>query len=114
MIHKVFKYLCLILLLCSFNAFATGNWYEAGDLHKADIKTWKISSYENKLATASDWAISIPSIKSAIQSSGDFDTAKIYAHTLVTCMDTTLDGVELTGDLVDLALSCMAVLGWLE
>lgn len=37
----------------------SSEWYEGGNLHQATVKTWRQSSYSNRLATAADWFVSI-------------------------------------------------------
>jgi hypothetical protein len=34
-------------------------WYKGGTLHQATVKSWLESSYQNRLATAGDWFLSI-------------------------------------------------------
>ncbi|MDD2391220.1 MAG: hypothetical protein PHP23_16030 [Desulfobacterales bacterium] len=51
-------FLCFFALVIP-NAVYSSEWYEGGTLHQATVKTWKQSSYSNRLATAGDWFVSI-------------------------------------------------------
>ncbi len=112
--NKVNKiYVFLVLTFFSTIALA-GNWYEGGTLHKSNIPSWKAATYENKLATASDWALMSPSVKSTVQNSGSIDTAKTFANELVTCIDTSTESVKLSSSTTEIVASCMALMGWLK
>ncbi|MDO6527374.1 hypothetical protein Q4519_16975 [Motilimonas sp. 1_MG-2023] len=112
---KPSHFLILITLLLNTGyVFAQAPWYEGGNLHKSSIVAWKNASYENKLATSADWAIVSPRIKNIIEKSGTMDTNKTFARELVTCIDTATAAEDLSGETVDIALSCMALMGWLE
>ena len=106
-------YVLIVLSFFSANTFAK-NWYEGGTLHKSTIPSWKAASFENKLATASDWALISPSVKSIVQKSGNFNTAKTFAKELVSCIDTATKGIKLTSKTTEIAVNCMALMGWLK
>ncbi len=48
---------CFVLLTST--PIYSSEWYEGGTLHPATVKTWRQSSYSNRLATAGDWFVSI-------------------------------------------------------
>ena len=67
---------------------ANSKWYKNGSLHEATVKEWSQASYENKLATAADWAISKPLIKDKVKN-GSMDDLKTIAVNLVDCLNET-------------------------
>ena len=93
---------------------ATRKWYEGGNLHNADLATWKTASYENKLATAADWAIITIRVKNDFNKSGNIDIVKPLAISLVKCIDTATSGVEtyVQDKPYEIAVVCSALMGW--
>ena len=69
-------------------------WFQGGNLHSATVAQWKKASYQNKLATASDW-LTATKWKGHLNSPGDFDRLKLKAQLLVECVDETVVGLEL-------------------
>ncbi len=106
----------ILLAFCIICAilFAAKQWYESGNLHDADVSTWKTVSHQNKLATASDWILISPRIKAELKSSGSIDSNKVYAEELVACIDSSLEGVNVSFGAADVAASCMVLMGWLK
>ena len=104
----------LSFLTISLTPAIAGNWYEGGSLHNSTAQIWKASSYENKLATAADWAIKAPKIKATVRRSGNINTLRKYAVELVSCVDTTVNGAEISDETPTIAASCMILLGWLK
>jgi len=66
---RIFIYIVVpFFALIISNVVYSSEWYEGGNLHQATVKTWRQSSYSNRLATAGDWFVSItkshnPSLK---------------------------------------------------
>lgn len=90
-----------------------GKWYQGGTLHRASVNEWNNASYSNKLATASDWASTRPTIKAKVRNSGDIDTLRPYATELVECIDNAAAGKGYSNMRVsELAASCMILMGW--
>ena len=88
-------------------------WYEGGTLHNVQAPEWKAATAENQLATAADWAIKVPSVKSQVQASGNIDSARPFAAQLRTCVSKAVEGP--TGDSQDsatIAASCVILMGW--
>ena len=104
----------LSLLIVMTPLWATaGKWYQGGTLHRATVNEWNNASYSNKLATASDWASSVPNIKAKVRNSGDMGTLRFYASELVSCVDNAAAGKGYSNMKVsELAASCMILLGW--
>ena len=65
-------------------------WFQGGNLHRATYGRWKIATYQNKLATASDW-LAATLWKGHLNSYEDFDRIKMKAHKLVKLMDGIID-----------------------
>ncbi|MEA2014623.1 MAG: hypothetical protein U9N38_04890 [Thermodesulfobacteriota bacterium] len=61
----IFPVLVVFFLAIPFVVYAGGKWYENGTLHSDSVAEWNRATYANKLATASDWAITRPQIKAA-------------------------------------------------
>ncbi len=92
-----------ICIIASFFALIVSNpvysseWYEGGNLHQATVKTWRQSSYSNRLATSADWFVSItklhnPSLKRKIDnlSTSEYLVAlKQFAVQLEKCVSDT-------------------------
>lgn len=112
--NKVNIFFILVVFAFLSGAAWAGNWYEGGTLHKSNVPTWKSAAYKNKLATASDWALTSPSVKTVVQNSGDINTAKKFAAELISCIDTATEGIELDGSTAAVAASCMVLMGWLK
>ena len=77
----------------------SAEWYQGGNLHRATVKTWKQSSYRNRLATAADWFVSItksnnPRLKRKLDSlstSQYLSTLKKFAIQLEKCVSETVN-----------------------
>lgn len=109
-------FIVILITLLSTIAFAQ-EWYKNGTLHGSTIKIWKQSSYDNKIATSADWVLAgSKSIKSKVVNSGDIDNLKPYAKELVVCIDgATKDHSNWdSSTATDVAVSCMAQMGWLQ
>ena len=94
-------------------AVSRSKWYNGGTLHKATVNQWKRSAYSNKLATAADWAITIPKIKAQVMRSGNIDTLRPFASELLICVDKAGAG-EGYGNMsvAELAAGCAILMGW--
>lgn len=91
----------------------SSRWNEGGTLHKARVIAWKNATTNNKLATSADFAATASFVSSRVSSSGDFDTLKIYAKQLNSCIDEALLGpINDNADIRNTAATCMVVLGW--
>ncbi len=69
-------------------------WFQGGNLHKATLAQWKSATYQNKLATASDW-LSATKWKGHLNSPSDFDKIKVKAQMLVRAVDKVVAGKEM-------------------
>ena len=88
-------------------------WYVGGNLHKANIKEWKNATGQNRIATASDMALSVPSIKIKVQQSGNIDTAKIYATELSECINKATEEQNTEHLKVsEIAAQCIVLMQW--
>lgn len=58
MTRLVFGVFVVAILLFSSNVIYA-QWYQGGTLHRASIAEWMAASYENRLATAADFVVSI-------------------------------------------------------
>jgi hypothetical protein len=92
------------------------HWYEGGALHKSTVAQWKKSSQANKLATAADWVIAVPKIRTLAEGSSNMDVIKPYAQELVLCVDKATDDHTNAdqSNTAELAAVCMALMGYLE
>jgi hypothetical protein len=72
-------------------------WFEGGTLHNATIAKWKSGTYQNKLATSSDW-LSATVWKGSLNSPSDFDKLKAQAQSLVAAVNAVVT-VEKTDSL---------------
>lgn len=111
---KIFIAILIILIPVSVSA---KEWYEKGTLHRSTIKEWKQSTHENKVATSADWVLAgSESIKSKIMNSGNMDNLKPYSEELIVCIDGATKGHNNwdNSSTTEVALSCMALMGWLK
>jgi len=103
----------LILFFSPLMVCAGGNWYENGTLHRSSVAEWNKASYSNKLATAADWSITRPQIKTKVKNSGSMDTLKPFAIELVTCINEAAAGKGYANmSATELAAGCMILMGW--
>jgi hypothetical protein len=65
-------------------------WFQGGTLHQATAAQWKAATYENKLATASDW-LAATTWKGHLNSPRDFDRLKGKAQLLVNGVDEVIN-----------------------
>jgi hypothetical protein len=88
------------------------NWYEGGTLHYATVAEWKNASYVNKLATAADWAASSPKGKELFKATGDVNSLKPYALSIISCVNeaTAGEGTE-NMKIAEIAASCLILMG---
>ena len=102
-----------ILLAVPLVIIAGGSWYSGGSLHKATVGQWKTASYDNKLATAADWAVTHPTVKSKVQKGGSMETLRPFAVQLMLCVDEAAAGKGYDSTSVaQLAASCVILMGW--
>ena len=98
------KNILVWLIISSFtliisNPTYSAGWYEGGNLHGATVKTWKQSSYRNRLATAADWFVSItkshnPKLKRKLDrlpTSQYLSTLKKFSAQLEKCVSDTVN-----------------------
>ncbi len=69
-------------------------WFHGGNLHNATVAQWKGATYQNKLATASDW-LAATEWKGHLNSREDFDRIKVKAQMLVRAVDKVVTGKEM-------------------
>ena len=86
------KIILFILVLFIPTSVCAKNWYEGGTLHTKSALEWQVASYENKLATCSDFVSTAwqnksfkPEIQSKITS---MDVVKVLSKELVKALDT--------------------------
>jgi hypothetical protein len=87
-------------------------WYEGGNLHHADLATWKKASYENKLATAADWAFATLFVKRIYYQSKSVEVVKPFAIYLVECIDKETSGIDTQDKPYEIAAICSVLMGW--
>ena len=51
----VIVFICFLFVGYSF----AGDWYKGGTLHKSTLSEWCKASYQNRLATCSDWIVTL-------------------------------------------------------
>ena len=73
--------------------FPRKQWFQGGNLHRATVVQWENASYQNKLATASDWLVATR-WKEHLTSPDDFDRLKLKAQMLVNAVDEVIAGQE--------------------
>lgn len=77
-------------------------WYVGGTLHQATVSEWVDATYENKMATAADWAVAAMEPKDMVET---FAMA-VY---LTTCVDESAIGmmeIAPQSDVTELAVLC--------
>lgn len=89
------------------------SWYEGGTLHSATVGEWNNATSSNKLATAADWALSRPNIKTKVTSNGNMDTLRPYASELAQCVESAarVNGSGSTS-VTELVAGCIVLKGW--
>ena len=103
----------MLLLFAAPQISMAEHWYVVGTLYKANARQWHESSYENKLATAANWALMQPDVRKTSRKSSTMDTAKPYAEELVGCIDRVSVGESYADKTVSsLAAACMVSMGW--
>lgn len=92
----------------------TPKWYQNGNLHKGSVAQWKRATYANKLATAADWSMSRPQIKTRVMQSNNIDTLKPFAINLLSCVDEAAagEGYEESMKIAEITAVCMHLMKW--
>jgi len=109
-------YIAIFIILIPMSVSAK-EWYTEGTLHSSTIKEWKKSTHENKVATSADWVLAgSEKIKSKVMNSGNIDNLKPYSEELVVCIDgATKDQNNWdNSNTTEVAISCMALMGWIK
>jgi hypothetical protein len=92
---------------------STGEWYENGTLHRANIQQWNSASYANKVATSADMAISHSKVSGKVRNSGNMSTLRPYAFELLTCINETSAGKGYeTMKISEIAAMCIILMKW--
>lgn len=78
-------------------SYSTGWFPSEGNLHRATVSQWRNASYQNKLATASDW-LAATRWKGHLNSPADFDRLKSKAKILVYGVDLAVAKITEEGD----------------
>ena len=110
----------LLIFLCALGAGSiddgqtnskSDKWYSGGTLHRATVAQWKGASYENKLATAADWAASSGEGKELFRKTNDIDSLKPLAIDILFCVEEAVagDGYE-NMQIAEIAASCMILM----
>lgn len=91
------KYLLASILLISpvvvsLVLGAGEKWYEGGSLHRVTVGEWRRGAFDNKLATAADWALAHPAVKRQVQTSHSINTLKPFALQLMLCVNEAAAG----------------------
>lgn len=108
--------IAILISLIPISASAK-EWYEYGTLHRSTIKEWKQSTHKNKIATSGDWVLSVSeSIKSEVINSGNINNLKPYCEELVICINEATNGHNTwdKSNTTEVAISCMALMGWIK
>jgi len=111
--RRVFIFSVLIVLLLANVSIVTAGskWYSGGTLHKATVWRWKNATYTNKLATAADWCMNIPSIKKS--RNRNIENLRPYAIQLMRCVDEACAGQGYEKMRVSkVAASCLILMGY--
>ena len=96
-----------------YSSNTLGKWYANGTLHGASVAQWNRATSANKLATAADWAITIPKLEAKVKKSGSIDTLRPFAKNLVACVNRASTGKGYGSMRVsELAATCMVSMGW--
>lgn len=103
----------VLAVLAVISCIATAQakeWYEGGTLHKATVKQFRDSEYENARATAAEWLVATVSDKE-ISKLNELNW-KHASENLVACIVKATDGVEAVQNnaATDIALICMTQL----
>lgn len=100
----------VLATFCCFTTAQAESWYEGGTLHKATVKQFRASEYENARATAADWLAASISDKE-IGKLNELNW-KHASENLVMCIIKATDGVEAVqnNSVTDVAVMCMAQL----
>ena len=77
----------LVILLVVSTTAPAKEWYQGGTLHQATYAQWNSASYQNKLATASDWLVATK-WKGHLNTPNDFARLKVKAGILARGLDT--------------------------
>ena len=102
-----------ILIVCFMvSSLSYAQWYNGGNLHKATTKQWLNATYENKLATSADWAITAPVIKKYVQSSGSMSALQPYAIWLMSCVNAAAPSPQAPKKIVNIASLCLVSGGY--
>ncbi len=68
-------------------------WFRGGTLHNSTIGQWRRATYENKVATASDW-LAATKWDGHLNSPSDFDRLKVKSQRLANGVDESILGLE--------------------
>ncbi len=92
---------------------SAGKWYIGGTLHKASADQWKVAKYDNKLATAADFALASKKVEMTIERSGDINTLRPFADAMVIAIDKACEGSGYeTHPISEIAAACAILMEW--
>ena len=105
--------LFLVLLTVATQADA-GEWYEGGTLHKETAKEWHSATYENRLATCSDFVTaSAPKDTQDRLFSNNMTLLKVRSISLDICITKATDDPSLMFMKVnEIAAACIVLLNY--
>ena len=102
-----------ILSFCSPTAPAADDyqWDEMSPLFEATISEWKAGTDHDRLAAASNYAVTRRAVSYPVSRSGDLSTLRIFAERLLHCLQEEMEG-KTDGKVKELAPYCFVKLGW--
>ena len=74
-------------LATAMPAAADTKWYQGGTLHHATLAEWKRGGDSDRLATAADFAASLPYVQKKMKGERSMDALLPYAYGLLRCID---------------------------
>jgi hypothetical protein len=99
------------------NKINSKEWYTGGTLHNAYIAEWQEASYENKLATCSDWMAKLCGPKSDnINKIQSLNELKEKSEEIIICVDKATVDIDNLDNLKinEIALICMMQMGYVQ
>jgi len=83
-------------------------WYDGGNLHRANLASWSNAADQNRLATSADFAATV--LEGRFSSMSEL---KAHALNLKICIDEVAEGSQLGSQSIsEVAAACAVLLGW--
>ena len=98
--------LCLIMILgfCS-GSVLSAEWYVGGTLHRADSSAWRAATYQNRLATSSDFVV-------AIKSARNMTSLRKDSEKMEECVSESARDKSVNIKASELGALCAILMGW--